>query len=144
MKIDGKKVKVEKETGFTLTELLVVLLVVGLLAATVGPSIYQKINPAKTKIAKAQIYQISNALDSFYLDVGRFPSVEEGVSSLYFDQTGISGWAGPYLKSAVPSDPWGKDYQYRSPGRIAPYEVFSYGADGKEGGQGENADITSW
>jgi len=130
--------------GFTLTELLVVLVIIGLLAALVGPVLYQRINPAKQSVARAQIENFMTALDSYFLDIGKFPTQQQGLSALRTRQEGDSKWNGPYLKKDTPTDPWGVPYVYRSPGRNGGYEVISHGADGKEGGEGDNADINSW
>jgi general secretion pathway protein G len=130
--------------GFTLTELLVVLVIIGLLAALVGPVLYQRINPAKQSVAQAQIDNFMTALDSYFLDVGKFPTQQQGLAALRTRQESDSKWKGPYLKKEIPSDPWGNQFVYRSPGRNGGYEVTSYGADGKEGGEGDNADINSW
>jgi len=130
--------------GFTLTELLVVLVIIGLLAALVGPVLYQRINPAKESVARAQIENFMSALDSYYIDVGKFPTQQQGLTALRNRQEGEPKWNGPYLKKDIPADPWGNPYIYRTPGRNGGYEVTSYGADGKEGGEGENADINSW
>jgi general secretion pathway protein G len=130
--------------GFTLTELLVVLVIIGLLAALVGPVLYQRINPAKQSVASAQIESFMTALDSYFLDVGKFPSQQQGLSALRVRQDGESRWNGPYLKKDIPVDPWGNPFVYHTPGRNGGYEVISYGADGKEGGEGDNADINSW
>lgn len=130
--------------GFTLTELLVVLVIIGLLAALVGPVLYQRINPAKQSVARAQIENFMTALDSYFLDIGKFPTQQQGLAGLRTRQEGESKWNGPYLKKDTPADPWGTPYIYRAPGRNGGYEIISYGADGKEGGEGDNADINSW
>lgn len=131
--------------GFTLMELLLVLVIVGLLAALVGPTLYQRIKPAKEAAARMQIENFGAALDSFLVDVGRYPSTQEGLAALRTRPTGVSDkWNGPYLKKELPADPWGHAYAYRAPGRSGGYEIISFGADGREGGEGENADITSW
>lgn len=130
--------------GFTLTELLVVLVIIGLLAALVGPVLYQRINPAKQSVAHAQIENFMNALDSYFLDTGKFPTQQQGLAALRVRQEGDSKWNGPYLKKDIPSDPWGNLFVYRSPGRNGGYEIISYGADGKEGGEDDNVDINSW
>lgn len=130
--------------GFTLTELLVVLVIIGLLASLVGPVLYQRINPAKQSVAQAQIENFMTALDSYFMDVGKFPSQQQGLSALRVRQEGEPKWNGPYLKKDIPGDPWGNPFLYRSPGRNGGYEVVSYGADGKEGGESDNADINSW
>ena len=125
-------------------ELLLVLVIIGLLAALVGPTIYQRIRPAKTSAAKAQIENFAGALDSYYVDVGSYPSTQEGIAALRAKPDGASTWNGPYLKKEIPKDPWGTAYVYRAPGRNGGYEIVSYGADGREGGEGENADVNSW
>lgn len=131
-------------SGFTLTELLIVLVIVGLLAALVGPTLYQRINPAKQSVARAQIENFMTALDSYFLDNGNFPAPQQGLNSLRSRPESAAKWNGPYLKKEIPVDPWGNPYVYRSPGRNGGYEIISYGADGKEGGEGEHADINSW
>jgi general secretion pathway protein G len=136
--------QVKKVTGFTLTELLIVLVIIGLLAALVGPSLYQRINPAKQSVAHAQINGFMTALDAYFLDVGQFPTSQEGLSVLRERPASSNKWKGPYLKKEIPNDPWGNPFIYRSPGRNGGYEIISYGAEGKEGGEGDNADINSW
>jgi general secretion pathway protein G len=133
-----------KTQGFTLIELLVVLVILGLLAALVGPTLYQRIAPAKESAARAQIENFATALDGFLVDVGRYPSTQDGLKSLRNKPESAEKWNGPYLKKEVPNDPWGQPYVYRAPGRNGGYEIVSWGADGREGGDGENADITSW
>ena len=130
--------------GFTLTELLIVLVILGLLAALVGPVLYQRINPAKQSVARAQIESFMTALDSYFLDVGRFPATQQGLAALRTRPEGEARWNGPYLKKEIPSDPWGHPFIYRSPGRNGGYEIVAFGADGKEGGDADNADINSW
>lgn len=135
---------ISRYSGFTLTELLVVLVIVGLLAALVGPLLYQRINPAKQSIARAQMEGFMTALDGYFLDVGQFPTSQQGLAVLRTKPDGAPKWNGPYLKKEIPVDPWGNPYVYRAPGRNGGYEMLSYGADGKEGGEGDNADINSW
>lgn len=130
--------------GFTLTELLIVLVILGLLAALVGPVLYQRINPAKQSVARAQIENFMSALDSYFLDVGSFPTSQQGLAALRTRPEGVAKWNGPYLKKEIPGDSWGNAFVYRSPGRNGGYEIVSYGADGKEGGEADNADINSW
>ena len=132
------------QRGFTLIELLVVLVIIGLLAALVGPSLYQRISPAKESAARAQIENFATALDGFLVDIGRYPTTQEGLNALRVKPEGTDKWKGPYLKKEIPLDPWGQAYVYRAPGRSGGYEIVSYGADGREGGDGENADIASW
>lgn len=133
-----------KYRGFTLVELLIVLLIISLLAAIVGPTLYQKINPAKQSAARAQIKNFSTALDSFLIDVGRYPSKTEGLNALFYRPEGLQSWNGPYVKKEIPEDPWGRPYIYRVPGSHGPYEIISYGADGVAGGSKENSDINNW
>lgn len=133
-----------KSTGFTLTELLVVLVILGLLAALVGPSLYQRIKPAKRSVAVAQIEHFVTALDSFFIDVGRHPLSSEGLSVLYKKPRDAQSWRGPYLKKMPPKDPWGNAYNYSLSEQSGVYHIISYGADGKPGGDGDNGDIKSW
>ena len=130
--------------GFTLIELMVVLLILGLLAALVAPKVLNRLGQSKQKIAKTQIEMLSSALDQFKLDVGRYPTTEEGLKAL-IENPGVQGWNGPYLKKKkIPKDPWGRPYIYKCPGEHGEFDLYSLGADGKEGGTGENADVTSW
>lgn len=132
------------QSGFTLIELLVVMFIIGLLVALVAPNILGRTEKAKVDAARAQISLLETALSMFKLDVGRFPTAQEGLDVLRAASSGIERWSGPYLKKAVPQDPWGKPYVYRSPGQGGdPYEVESYGADGVPGGSGDNADLKS-
>jgi general secretion pathway protein G len=130
--------------GFTLIELLVVMIIIGLLAALVGPRFIRQEEKAKVKAANAQIELLSTALDTFRLDVGRYPTSQEGLEALRTQPGGVERWDGPYLKKEVPADPWGKPYVYKSPGDHGPFDILSYGADGTAGGDGDNRDITSW
>lgn len=131
--------------GFTLVELLVVLAILGLLAGLVGPQVMKFLGSSKTKTAALQIEDLSATLDLYRLEVGRYPSTSEGLEALVSDPGNAPNWNGPYLrKTQVPDDPWGNDYQYRSPGQHGPYDIWSLGADGQEGGDGENQDIASW
>jgi len=138
----------KRRKGFTLLELLVVLVILGLLAALIGPRVVGRLGKAKTDIARSQISLLETALDQFRLDVGRYPTTEEGLRALIEppqDEEVRERWQGPYLKKKkIPKDPWGRPYHYRSPGEHGEYDLWSYGADGEPGGTGENADITSW
>ncbi len=125
-------------------ELLIVLVIIGLLAALVGPALYQRIAPAKESVARAQIENFMTALDNYFIDTGRFPSVQQGLQALRAQPENETRWRGPYLKKEIPKDPWGTAFVYRSPGRNGGYEIISYGADGREGGEGDNRDINSW
>jgi general secretion pathway protein G len=133
------------EGGFTLVEILVVITIIGLIMALVGPRVLNYLAESKAKTARIQIQSFASALDLFYLDAGRYPSSAEGLTVLVHPTGGFAAWNGPYLKGGtVPNDPWGKPYLYRSPGEHGVYDLMSYGADGQEGGVGTAADITSW
>ena len=133
------------ERGFTLVEILVVITIIGLIMALVGPRVINYLGEAKVKAAKIQIESFSSALDLYYLDAGRYPSSSEGLTALAQRPGGATTWNGPYLKGGVvPNDPWGHPYLYRSPGEHGAYDIVSYGADGQEGGAGTAADIVSW
>lgn len=131
------------EAGFTLVELLVVLVILSLLAALVGPRVIGYMSQSKVKAARIQIAGFQTALDLFRLDVGRYPLQSEGLAALAAPPPGAAGWAGPYLDKAVATDPWGTPYAYGSADNGLSFALRSYGADGREGGEGENADITN-
>ena len=134
-----------REDGFTLVEILVVITIIGLIVGLVGPRVLNYLSESKVKAATIQIQSFASSLDLFYLDLGRYPSTSEGLVALVQRPGGASGWNGPYLKNnAVPNDPWGHPYKYRSPGERSPYEIISLGSDGQEGGTGNAADIKSW
>jgi len=130
--------------GFTLLELLVVLVILGLLVGVVAPRFFGQVGKSEVKVAKAQIKSLEDALDQYRLDVGRYPTTEQGLSALNAQPTGETRWQGPYLKRAVPNDPWGNPYQYRSPGEHGELDLYSLGKDGQPGGTAEAADITNW
>ena len=130
--------------GFTLLELLVVMVIIGLLAGYVGPKFFGQIGKSEVKAAKAQIDALQKSLDQYRLDVGRYPSTEQGLAVLVAKPADEPKWQGPYLSKAVPKDPWGNDYQYRAPGEHGEYDLLSFGKDGRPGGEGEDADLTSW
>jgi general secretion pathway protein G len=130
--------------GFTLLELLVVIVIIGLLAAYVGPKYFSQLGKSEVTVAKAQIEAFDKSLDTYRLDVGRYPNAEEGLNALMAAPPSAGAkWNGPYLKKGVPLDPWGNAYQYRSPGSRGDYEIVSLGKDGQPGGTGDNADISS-
>jgi general secretion pathway protein G len=130
--------------GFTLLELLVVIVIIGLLAGLVAPRYFDQLGKSNTKIAKAQIDALEKALDQYRLDVGSYPTTEQGIAALNQRPQNSEKWAGPYLKKAVPNDPWGAPYRYRAPGEHGDYDLSSLGSDGQPGGNGEAADVTSW
>jgi len=133
-----------RQKGFSLIELIVVLVILGLLAGVVGPRLWNRLGQSKVQVARLQIDQLGSALDMFRLDVGHYPSTSQGLQALIEEQ-GIQNWSGSYLdKRSVPKDTWGRDFQYRSPGEYGGYDLWSLGADGIEGGEGEDADIYSW
>lgn len=130
--------------GFTLVELLVVLAILGLLAGLVGPKVLGQLGGAKSKTAAVQIQDLESAAELFKLDVGRFPTNQEGLEALVTRPGTAAGWNGPYLKKGLPKDPWGNPYQYQFPGKHGDVDIFTLGADGAVGGSGENADIGNW
>jgi general secretion pathway protein G len=131
--------------GMTLIEILVVLVLIGVVMGIVGGNFIGQGENAKRKAAKIEIEQIGQTLDLFKLEVGRYPTTQEGFQALISAPAGVSNWNGPYWKKAtLPKDPWGNDYKYTSPGQHGAYDIVSLGADGKEGGDGANKDITSW
>jgi general secretion pathway protein G len=138
------KLSISDRKGFTLIELLVVMVIVGLLAALVGPRLFPKLGKGKQAAAKAQIELLGQALDQMRLDIGRYPTTQEGLNALVINPGGVENWDGPYLKKALPQDPWGRAYIYQFPGTHGEYDLFSYGRDGTPGGDREDKDVTSW
>jgi general secretion pathway protein G len=130
--------------GFTLLELLVVIVIIGMLAGLVAPRYFDQVSKSNTKIARAQIDSLEKALDQYRLDVGSYPTSEMGLAALNTRPQNLDKWAGPYLKKEVPPDPWGAAYHYKAPGDHAEYDLYSLGSDGQVGGTGEAADVTSW
>ena len=133
--------RMKKVRGFTLLELLVVIVIVGLLAGYVAPKYFSQVGKSEVQVARAQVESLEKALDQFRLDMRRYPTAEEGLDALVSKPTNATTWSGPYLKKAVPTDPWGHAYVYRTPGAKGEFDLFSYGRDGKPGGSGEDADI---
>jgi len=129
------------DAGFSLMELVVVLVILGLLAAVVGPNIYRRLSESKDQIARIQIGELESALQIYAFDMGRFPSTAEGLQAMVQNPTGTDSWKGPYLKKGVPTDPWERPYGYKSPGDHNDYDLYSFGADGVEG---TDDDIASW
>ena len=130
--------------GFTLLELLVVMVIIGLLAGYVGPKLFAQIGKSETKVTRAQVDALQKALDQYRIDIGRYPATESGLAALVVKPDDEPRWSGPYLAKAVPADPWGRPYVYTSPGQHGDFDLVSYGRDGQAGGDGDNADITSW
>lgn len=132
--------------GFTLIELLVILVILALMAGLVGPQVMRYLGESKTKTAQVQIEELVSAMDLYRLDVGSYPSTAQGLQALVVQPAGVERWNGPYLRRReVPVDPWGNPYLYRAPGEHStPFDIWSYGADGRPGGEGENADVVSW
>ena len=141
----GRRALRRAEAGFSLVEMLVVIAIIGLIMGLVGPRVLNYLGDSKVKAAKLQIESFSSSLDLFYLDVGRYPTGGEGLSALTQRPGNAAIWNGPYLKNRdALTDPWGKPYGYRSPGEHGEYDLYTLGADGKEGGEGEDQDVTNW
>jgi general secretion pathway protein G len=130
--------------GFTLLELLVVLVIIGLLVGYVAPRYFAQVGKSEVKVTRAQIKALEDALDQYRLDVGRYPDSDQGLAALNSQPAGEERWQGPYLRKEVPNDPWGQPYQYKQPGEHGEIDLFSLGKDGQPGGAGEAADIGNW
>ena len=130
--------------GFTLMELLIVMVILGLLAALVGPRFFGQEKKARQKAAKSQIALFEGALDTYRLDMGKYPTTEQGLRALREKPADAEKWDGPYLRKEIPKDPWGNDYVYNSPGEHGDFDIISYGADGEIGGEEDNADVVNW
>ncbi len=133
-----------RSAGFTLLELLVVMVIIGLLVGYVGPKYFSQIGKSEVKTARAQIDALGKALDQYRLDTGHYPTTEQGLAALNAAPAGEAKWGGPYLQKNLPSDPWGKPYQYKAPGEHGEYDLWSFGKDGQAGGADESADIVNW
>ncbi len=133
--------KQNKTRGFTLIEMLVVLVLITLLAGLVGPKLFQKVGSSKIKVAKAQIELLSSGLDTYRLDVGRYPSTAQGLDALRKPPEGVKNWDGPYLSKDVPLDPWEHPYHYKRPGKVEDYALYTLGQNAEEGGEGEDQDL---
>ena len=133
-----------KQSGFTLLELLVVLVILGMLVGYVAPKYFAQLGKSEVKTARAQINSLEKALDQYRLDVGRYPTGEQGLAALNVRPAAEPKWAGPYLQKAVPNDPWGRPYLYKAPGEHGEYDLSSLGKDGQPGGDEESLDIVNW
>ena len=129
--------------GFTLLELLVVVVIIGLLAGLVAPRYFGQVGKSEVNVARAQLDALEKALDQYRLDIGRYPDSELGLNALVTKPANEPKWAGPYLRKGIPLDPWGKAYVYKIPGEKGEFDLLSYGKDGQAGGTGESADITN-
>ena len=138
------RLRLRRGAGFTLLELLVVMVIIGLLAGYVGPKYFSQIGKSEVKVARAQIDALEKALDQYRLDTGHYPPMEQGLAALVTRPSNEAKWDGPYLKKNVPTDPWGNPYVYRIPGEHGEFDLLSYGKDGQAGGSGEGADVTNW
>jgi general secretion pathway protein G len=134
----------KRDSGFTLLELLVVMVIIGLLAGYVGPKYFSQIGKSEIKATRAQIDGLEKALDQYRLDNGHYPNTEQGLTALITRPANEKRWDGPYLKKGIPPDPWGNPYIYKMPGEHSEFDLLSYGKDGQPGGDGEAADITNW
>jgi general secretion pathway protein G len=134
----------KNDKGITLIELLVVMVIIAMFATVVGSRVFRNVEKGRQTVAKEQISEFESVLDLYRLDVGKYPSTEEGLQALRVRPAGVPNWDGPYLKKDVPVDPWTHPYIYRCPGQHGDFDLLSYGADGQEGGDGDNADIKNW
>jgi general secretion pathway protein G len=133
-----------KGSGFTLLELLVVMVIIGLLAGYVGPKYFSQVGKSQVKAARTQIDSLEKSLDQYRLDTGHYPAMEQGLAALQVRPPSEAKWDGPYLKKDVPADPWGNAYIYKMPGEHGEYDLVSLGKDGQPGGTGDAADLTNW
>lgn len=144
MKSFSKPSRISRQSGFTLLELLVVMVIIGLLAGYVGPKYFSQIGKSEVKTARAQIDALEKALDQYRLDIGHYPTTEQGLAALMNKPANEARWEGPYLKKTVPNDPWGNSYVYKQPGSRGEFDLMSYGKDGQPGGSDQSADIGNW
>jgi general secretion pathway protein G len=135
----------QRTAGFTLVELLVVLIILGLVASIAGPNVMKYLGSSKSKTARLQLKEIESSVELFFLDTGRYPPNDPGLKALVNNDASIAGWSGPYFKSGqIPLDPWGNNYLYLSPGEHGPFDLMSLGADNQPGGEGDDKDVTNW
>jgi general secretion pathway protein G len=133
-----------RSRGFTLLELLVVVAIIALLVGYVAPRYFSQIGKSEVGLARAQIDSLEKALDQYRLDTGHYPTTEQGLAALQIQPTNEPRWSGPYMRKAIPPDPWDQPYHYQSPGSHGEFDLYSYGKDGQPGGEGEAADIVNW
>ena len=133
-----------RDRGITLIELLVVMVIIAMFATLVGSRLFRNVERAHQAVAKSQIQEFESVLDMFRLDVGRYPTTQEGLQALQVKPSGVTSWDGPYMKKDIPLDPWGHPYVYRSPGQHGDFDLLAYGNDGVEGGEGDGTDIVNW
>jgi general secretion pathway protein G len=145
-KLSKRNRRRSSRAGVTLIEMLVVVTIIGLFVALVGPNLWRRVGESKVTITRSQIDNFMTALGTYKLDTGTFPTTEQGLAALRVKPADVNQWNGPYLPKDVPKDPWGRDYVYRFPGehQADEPEIMSLGADGQPGGEGENVDILSW
>jgi general secretion pathway protein G len=134
----------QKSRGFTLLELLVVMVIIGLLVGYVAPMYFKQVGKSEVKVARAQIESFGKALDQYRLDTGHYPTTEQGLGALITKPADETRWDGPYLKKGIPTDPWGTAYTYKRPGTHGEFDIISFGKDTVPGGTGEDADIGNW
>lgn len=143
----SRRIRGPDERGMTLIEIIVVIVVLGILAGVVGTQVFGRVGESRTQVARTQIEQFATQLDLYRLDNGRYPTTEQGLAALRERPTAPPeprAWKGPYARKEIPLDPWGNPYVYRSPGEHGAYDLLSLGADGREGGEGEDSDVVSW
>ncbi|HHT9104540.1 MAG TPA: type II secretion system major pseudopilin GspG [Candidatus Wujingus californicus] len=142
---DKLLLKIFRNAGFTLLELLIVMIIIGLLAALIGPKMIGRVGESRQTVAKQQIEGFGSALEMYKLDTTKYPTQEQGLEALVSEPQGVNNWKGPYLKKKfIPKDPWGNEYIYTYPGANGDYDIVSYGADGNTGGDDEDKDVASW
>jgi len=142
---DKLLLKIFRSAGFTLLELLIVMIIIGLLAALIGPKMIGRVGESRQTVAKQQVEGFGSALEMYKLDTTKYPTQEQGLEALVSEPQGVNNWKGPYLKKKfIPKDPWGHEYIYTYPGANGDYDIVSYGADGNTGGDGEDKDVASW